>query len=518
MSNKNNGDWFKHRSYAHFSPKPLPKFVRQYVTNPTTVAKHGFHPFIYKPIIVNTYRRRMNEEVVNGVKRFVRATQRTSKRKERKIMYADHLDAHIYSYYNKIIYNNLELAYKENKYLSNSVTAYRRIPTGVGNSNKNNIHFAKDVFDYIKENPRAEQVVLCFDIKKFFDTLCHHYLKRQWKAVLGVEKLPCSHYAVYKNITRYSFVDMKDILRIYHEHEIKNTKQRRFKNIDVFCASPQEFRERIVANGLIQPNKLSMGIPQGSPISATLANLYMLEFDKKFSKEALENGDLYRRYSDDLVYITTLDKKEAIKSSIIKFIKEELYLEISQSKLQEFVFTRNHSEPSGFTVQSYKEGVEIASTKLSYLGFYFDGKNTFIRNSSLSKYYRGVKRLIKHKAIYAKIAKSKQDNPYFLRTPPDPYIYRERIYKSKSHLSAKTKVIKDEHIGKGGIKIRNKKYWGNYVSYAYLAEDIMGGGTIRRQVRNHWKIIHNELQKYEAKYDLQKFPFKKRLKNPLVPK
>ena len=59
------------------------------------------------------------------------------------------------------------------------------------------------------------------------------------------------------------------------------------------------------------------GIPQGSPISAVLANIYMLDFDYEINKYLESIGGIYRRYSDDMVAICPLDKKD----EVIKLLK-----------------------------------------------------------------------------------------------------------------------------------------------------------------------------------------------------
>ena len=68
-----------------------------------------------------------------------------------------------------------------------------------------NIHFCKTVFDEIHE--RKTCIVLCFDIKKFFDNLNHEILKENWCELLEVQRLPLDHFKVYKSLTQYASVD-----------------------------------------------------------------------------------------------------------------------------------------------------------------------------------------------------------------------------------------------------------------------------------------------------------------------
>jgi RNA-directed DNA polymerase len=51
----------------------------------------------------------------------------------------------------------------------------------------------------------------------------------------------------------------------------------------------------------IEKNPARRGIPQGTPISASFSNLYMIEFDEQMEAEARKRGALYQRYSDDIL-------------------------------------------------------------------------------------------------------------------------------------------------------------------------------------------------------------------------
>lgn len=64
------------------------------------------------------------------------------------------------------------------------------------------------------------------------------------------------------------------------------------------------------------------GIPQGSSMSALLSNIYMIPFDLKIKKLAEEVGGMYRRYSDDIIFVCSKDHRnevqEKIKSAILE--------------------------------------------------------------------------------------------------------------------------------------------------------------------------------------------------------
>ena len=96
----------------------------------------------------------------------------------------------------KVISPKYEAYLKKNIELSNSISAYRQILTDDKIKFKNNVHFAKDIFDEIKN--RENCVVLAFDIENFFPTLNHKKLKLIWAKILGCKALPKDHYNIFK--------------------------------------------------------------------------------------------------------------------------------------------------------------------------------------------------------------------------------------------------------------------------------------------------------------------------------
>ena len=134
--------------------------------------------------------------------------------------------------------------------------------------------------------------------------------------MLGVDNLPDDHYAVYKNITKYSICERKDLLRL---NGLPNTQAgiKEFnKKMRVFSVDKYRcFRKSISHDQNNAPQKYIIlnqntdrqghicGIPQGSPISASLANIYMLEIDKHISDRVSSLSGLYMRYCDDFIIV-----------------------------------------------------------------------------------------------------------------------------------------------------------------------------------------------------------------------
>ena len=260
------------KPYAHFDLRTDIGKQKSYISNPHKVAAHGFYPFIHYQIKTIKFNKTKGPRV-----------------KTRDICYAAHIDRCIYQYYSFML-NEL---YNERVRIdgtSDVAVAYRT------DLHKSNIYFSKRAFDYIKELGRC--YVMIGDFTHFFDNLDHDYLKRQWCSLLKCDRLPDDHYSVFKSVTAYSKWELTDLLALNGLSD--DWAGRKSLNSQVRVLMPRQFKEN---RSHIVKNANHYGIPQGSPISATLANVYMLEVDKLINDMILGLGGKYMRYSDDFIII-----------------------------------------------------------------------------------------------------------------------------------------------------------------------------------------------------------------------
>ena len=91
----------------------------------------------------------------------------------------------------------------------------------------------------------------------------------------------------------------------------------------------QSFITHIVAVGC-----LDNGLPQGTPLSPTLTNLLMVEFDKWMTEYAYANALRYTRYADDLIISSKYSFRfDPIVSDIIEYMEENDYpFTVNESK------------------------------------------------------------------------------------------------------------------------------------------------------------------------------------------
>lgn len=488
-------DWFKDRGYLHLTNRINKKdqsHVFQYISNPEKVKKHRFSPLILRQTKNRRFKysddlNRRSHKAVDDKGQIVSNT------KVRPIMYATHIDSHIYSYYShKIIQPKYEEYLKQNPILNSCITAYRQIETNDGVRYKYNVDFAKDVFDEIKD--RQNCGVLAFDIKDFFPSLNHQQLKKIWGKILGNKSLTKDNYTLFKSITNYSYFFYDDLRQKYKGHlnekKIAGLKSegkfQLFENWSDFNESEtQVYKNQKKRDGNIA------GIPQGLPISAMLANVYMLPFDEAIVEKLIKPKNCYyRRYSDDLVIVCNYDDIDEVEKIVLEEIKK-IQLTISKAKTEKFKFQFEGNKLECHKIIGKKS---IPNSYLQYLGFDFYGHKTLIKSANVSRFYREMKESISMKA--KRIESIQEKN-----LTDEAIIFKRKIYRLYSFKGIKSRELPSNKIVyKNGRLVNQKylrKYRGNFVKYAYRASDIMEAPEIKRQLRRHMNILKNYMNEYK---------------------
>lgn len=433
-------NWIKSKGYLHITPNVSTgnwTKIKDKIEDTNFVKNYNFFPLIHRILKERKYKEvdPSKHEVItskltinkNGTTKLYRAhkhfnieeQQVKSTRKDRHLYYSSHFDSLIYGYYSSLINDlyNIELSKNEN--LNQSIIAYRKILIPNKNSEivqgKSSIHFAKEVFDEIKRQSMKNNdvVALAFDITNFFPTIDHEILKQTWTKLVSEEEFTEHHFKIFKACTEFKYVNYNELKKIgnnskrrFNEERLNNIrKQQGFKAI---FSNYKEFRSAIKSKELrvydpFYKSKIPrVGIPQGLPISATLANIYMLNFDKEIIEKFVDtNQAFYRRYSDDIVLICPLEIAKAIESYIMNLISD-VKLKISEQKTDRYLFREviynknNEKRLEGFLLNSAFE--ELKPSNLIYLGFEFSGYQTLIKSSNLSKYYRRLIKIVDRRA------------------------------------------------------------------------------------------------------------------------
>ena len=431
------------RKYLHFDRsiqfhKNIQWFKSYFKNSVINVSKHGFYPLIKADII--TPRIKHEKDSKTGRKKPV------MKEKIRPISYASHFDSFIYSWYSTVLTFFYEKKVKDLK-IDDCVLAYLE-------KGKSNIHFAHEVFEFVRglsiENESC--VALAFDLSSFFDGLDHDILKQKWCKIFDItdDKLPKDHFAVYKSLTDYTFV-RKDELEVHFPIPIGKGIR-----LERLC-TPKQFREVIIKEELLEKNPFynkicgskklgsKCGIPQGSPMSACLSNIYMIDFDCVLNEEAKSRGAIYRRYCDDLIVICKTEDWEYFQMLITNSIKQYEVI-VNNEKTEITFFKRNQkSEIRGFTKDDKYRN-------LQYLGFEFNGQNAYIRSSSMSRYSNRMS---------SKVEQAVNDANDFEFGQKD-FVFKKKLLQRFTQRGSR-----------------------NFISYAKKAYgEIMNSETVKRQVKN----------------------------------
>lgn len=389
-------DWKpKIKHYPHFDA-PIPRAkIMDIVKNPDIVATNKFYPFLLYNKITPKFGKKLSEV------------------KPRKIRYAARRDSYIFSYYRSLLSKEYEERLKK-EFLTDCVLAYRKIPAKEGKEEgKCNIHFAQECFQEILN--RKECYAAALDISSYFENLDHDKLELIWSDIMGFKELPSDHKRIFKNITEYAEVEFDKVCEILgikgkvivngvekfgYKREISKESFFKEKKYKQLC-SPKEFREKIVRANIIKKNPDSCGIPQGSPISDILANMYLLNFDKALKSFSEKNAIYYRRYSDDILVI--IPRNENLLTETLKFIKEEIAkagrkLEIKDSKT---IIKDFYTVDEGTVCQPYnlkKNDNAHNGSSFEYLGFAFDGEKVRLKDGTMHRFNRKMVYAARHEA------------------------------------------------------------------------------------------------------------------------
>lgn len=357
------------------------------LASPERVSQHAFWPLLRH---------------VKAIRRFDYASG-TVKRKERALLYAAPGDANLFAYYREILterYENQVAVFG----LHDTITAYRPKRKG------SNVDFALEAFSWIRANVPCR--VYCFDVQGFFDHLDHAMLKRQWQNILGQSRFPIDHYAIFRALTRYAWVDRDSLPASL----IENSGSK------VFC-TPGEFRNlRRTGQLSVYRHSESRGIPQGLAISNLLSNIYMLPFDQAIQAIVLEQNGFYRRYCDDI--FVAVPSANAAVSMIETLVEEKLNalgLPISAEK------TTRHYLHSG---RAGKD--RLADIPVQYLGLVDDGRKIQVRGATLGRFHRRMKTSVRHAKVRAqknnkKLPKGVLRRRFAMRGPRNFLMYSHRI-------------------------------------------------------------------------------------------
>lgn len=417
----------KVRHYRHLDVPLSGSRLTQILTS-LVVSRHPFLPLIHRQ---------------TKSRKFDRKSSRF-RTKTRDIYYCAHLDSAILEKYSEILGNLYESKIKALS-VNGSVIAYRRLGRTVAS-------FAKDVFDDIRT--RGECVALTFDVSSFFDTLDHKILKKAMCELLACSKLDADWYAIFKYLTKFSYVEESELKRSFPLGD--DAAGVNARSTPYCCIRDLKTKHSKIA---IHRTSHTCGIPQGTPISALLSNIYMFSFDMTMEAFIANLNGIYRRYSDDIIVVVPAVYADRVSSEVEACI-HELGLKINTEKGTVSSFSRNGD-------------LHFCDKPLAYLGFVFDGQTVRLRGSAIARFTRKMRAYVHVKVgdyIDQKTTKNLAKFP------------KRQVYERYSHLGPRYRK-------KGG-----KLVYGNFYSYGKHMHDIFEGYSgIKRQLAILWPRLHKTI-------------------------
>ncbi len=486
---KNNKPFKKTKKYIHFDRQPQldgkikvnwkdqdPQVFFEDFFDKEKVSKRAFWPFVHFINIEKKYKKNLSNN--DKIGKF--------DKKERDICYSSYFDSYIYSFYCFLLEKWYEQLLDKVD-LKWETLAYRSIKREDGKGGKNNIFFARDIFEEIHD--RRNCFVFAFDITKFFDNLDWWILEKNLCLALGEKQLSSDWKNVFNSITKFSFIEQDDLSKygLINKGIIETKKFHKLR---------KEFKKIKWNWKLVKKTpyyKKRCGIAQWTPISWIMANLYMLDFDLYIKKYVEGIWWKYYRYSDDILVVVEYNSSnkdkiyESIQSEVLWCI-EKLKLNIQEKKTDIFdfyewklikSFTYNDLE------KSFKEDKNI--WMLQYLWFSFDWENIYLRNKTLTNHYR---------RMCINLNRLARLNPLI----KDGKVIRKSRYKWE-----KIKLWKmNKRYSHSGAEGENNKY-GNFYWYVENSHNIM------------WKLmswLHSKVKSQMSRYpkNYEKLLIDKKLK------
>ena len=428
--------WYSRKPYLHFDEPLSQEQAERLVTDPSQVASHAFYPLLSYCLVTP----RMRPAPPGSERPFL------PDNKERPISYPAHKDGYIFAYYKSC----LDVLYERwvtDRGLGAAVTAFR--VTG-----ENNISLAQKAFDYIAANPRHSVVVS--DVESFFPNISHSLLKEVWGFFLGVDRLPDDHFAVYKAVTSFSEVDRH---KAYNKFRVP-LNSRATQGRRRIC-TPRQFRDKVAGKLTRQNPGLAkgIGIPQGSPLSPLLSNMYMANFDLAMHRWAESVGGSYWRYCDDILIVAPCTNTEIVR---------RLDRALSAVNL-------NRSDKK---THGYSPGSISSSQPLQYLGFMFDGNCITVRPSSIQRYHRKLKAAVRASQHRRRRQSKASSKPAPLRKRALYNMYSDRPRRG-------TKIV---------AAMKNRRYVGNFTHYMDRAAVKLNSSRIAKQRRRVLKRFRDRIR------------------------
>ena len=421
------------KGYAHFDSRVTYLQVQKLVENPDFVSQHAFYPLIATKLSKRFYR--VTEDSYPG---------KSVEEKDRDIAYAAHLDHRIYQYYSLLWSDLYEKMLKESP-LNECVMAYR---SGKGLSN---ISAAAKAIEKMRELENV--AVLTSDFRHFFPSIDHSYLTQRMRELFSRNVMPEDHFKVLRSVLHYSLWPLDEILTI-RGYDISSQRKRelaikQLNRSEAHALTIEQF-SKYKEKCCKAPWKTKMngreggGVPQGLAVSGVLSNIYMFDFDCRAASSVKLVGGSYMRYCDDFIVVVPWENIDTIRR-VLEFTDQIPGVHLHESKTRLFHIYNGAVQRLNIDGTPYTGNG--SSSKITFLGFDFDGKEVRLRAGTIGKFFNRYYRRIKAIKRRGKI-KSKQRSALYRSFTQKGNCPRAELRNFLSYVSRAQKMFPNDPIAK----------------------------------------------------------------------
>lgn len=168
-------------------------------------------------------------------------------------------------------------------------------------------------------------------------------------------------------------IDLKKYFDTINQDKLMYLLSKTIKDKRLLRLINQFMKSGISHNGKV--SKSLIGVPQGSPLSPILSNIYLNELDKELDIRGLK----FVRYADDVqIYVKSERSGLRVLEKITKYLMKELKVEVNLDKSEVRLF--NESKFLGFSFYKYKDEIRISIHAKSRSKFKIKVKEILRRN------------------------------------------------------------------------------------------------------------------------------------------
>ena len=156
----------------------------------------------------------------------------------------------------------------------------------------------------------------------------------------------------------------------------------------------------IMEDGLVSPSE--EGVPQGSPVSCVLSNIYLDKFDKELEARGLR----FVRFADDVnIFVKSEMSADRVMKSISSWLERKLFLKVSATKTK--VVRPKDSNFLGFTFVKSKDGWKCKPMDDRKKRLYSKCREVLVRRKAVAVTFKRVNEIVRGWINYFRISSMK---------------------------------------------------------------------------------------------------------------